>query len=228
MEYEKVIPTAQKAEIQKVQKTVKITDHRSEIQNIATHSLSLTSSTGKDSRDEQKISSAIKKDLEQNTTDIPVVRQRQVLAIHKAPRTAHFPLLQYIDTTVDIQLQSNAEKTPQRQHEDCMTKYNEIQLDKKLRQHKLRTENEKQNDTEVIHREVKGGTKTKCYLMENQSEFSETRRRKDLVKKHSEFDSVTLTASAKRVVRRRSSRARSMSQSESSNRIMWERVASFG
>ena len=81
---------------------MKITDHRSEIQNIATHSLSLISSTGKDSRDGQKISTAIKKDLEQNTTDIPVVRQRQVLAIQKAPRTADIPLLQYIDTTVDV------------------------------------------------------------------------------------------------------------------------------
>ena len=39
-----------------------------------------------------------------------------------------------------------------------MTKYNEIQMDKKMRQHKLTTENKKQNDTEVIHREVKGGT----------------------------------------------------------------------
>ena len=107
------------------------------------------------------------------------------------------------------QLQNNAEKTPQRQHEDCMTKYNEIQMDKKLRQHKLRTENKKQNDTEVIHREVKGGTKTKWYLKENQAEFSETRRRKDLVKKHSEFFySVTLIAPAKTVVRRRSSRAK--------------------
>ena len=67
-----------------VQKTVKITDHRSEIQNIATHSLSLISSAGKDSSDELKISTAIKKDLEPNTTDIPVVRQRQVLAIQKA------------------------------------------------------------------------------------------------------------------------------------------------
>ena len=30
------------------------------------------------------------------------------------------------------QLQNNAEKTPQEQLEDCMTKYNEIQMDKKL------------------------------------------------------------------------------------------------
>ena len=35
------------------------------------------------------------------------------------------------------------------------------------------------NDTEVIHREVKGGTEINCYLKENQSEFSETRRLKD-------------------------------------------------
>ena len=91
---------------------------------------------------------------------------------------------------------------PQEQHEDCRTKYNEIQVDKKLRSAKLRTENKEQNffdsesrsdlsftlqkGTEVIHREVKGGTKTKCYLKENQSHFSETRRLKDLVKKHSQ------------------------------------------
>ena len=43
-----------------------------------------------------------------------------------------------------------------------------------------------QKDTEVIHREVKGGTKINCDLKENQSELSETRRLKDLTKKHSE------------------------------------------
>ena len=41
-----------------------------------------------------------------------------------------------------------------------------------------------QKDTEVIHREVKGGTKINCHLKENQSEFSEKCRLKDLVKKH--------------------------------------------
>ena len=107
--------------MQKVQKTVEITDHSSEIQNIATHSLSLISSTGKDSRDEQKISTAIKKDLEQNTTDIPVGRQRQVLAIQKAPRTADIPLLQYIDTTVDVpvakQRRKDTTETARRPHD---------------------------------------------------------------------------------------------------------------
>ena len=44
-----------------------------------------------------------------------------------------------------------------------------------------------QKDTEVIHREVKGGTKIKCDLKENHSEFSEKRRLKDLAEKHSEF-----------------------------------------
>ena len=29
-----------------------------------------------------------------------------------------------------------------------------------------------QEDTEVIHREVKGGTEINCYLKENQSEFT--------------------------------------------------------
>ena len=33
------------------------------------------------------------------------------------------------------QLRSNAEKAPQEQHEDCMTKYNEIQLDTRCVQH---------------------------------------------------------------------------------------------
>ena len=76
-------------------------------------------------------------------------------------------------------------------------------MDKELRSAYLRTENEKQNvfdsesrsdssftvqkDTEVIHKEVKGGTKINCYMKENQSEFSETCRLKDLVKEHSEL-----------------------------------------
>ena len=41
-------------------------------------------------------------------------------------------------------------------------------------------------DTEVIHRKVKGRTKNNCYMKENRSEFSETCRLKDLVKEHSE------------------------------------------
>ena len=61
----------------------------------------------------------------------------------------------------------DARKHHRGQHEDCMTKYNEIQMDKKLRSAKLRTENKEQNvfdserrsdfsftvqkDTEVIH-----------------------------------------------------------------------------
>ena len=120
--------------------------------------------------------------------------------IQKAPRTADIPWLQYSDTTVDVPVAKDAEKTPQRQHEDCMTKHNEIQMDKNLRSAKLRTENKKQKvfysesrsdssftvqqDTEVIRRE---GMETNCYMKENQSEFSETRRLKDLAKKHSEM-----------------------------------------
>ena len=84
-----------------------------------------------------------------------------------------------------------------------MTKYYEIQMDKKLRSAYLRTENEKQNvfdsesrsdsrftvqkDTEVIHREVNGRTKINCYMKESQSEFSEACRLKDLLKEHSEL-----------------------------------------
>merc|ERR1711904_311251 len=44
-----------------------------------------------------------------------------------------------------------------------------------------------QKDTELVHGEVKCGTKIICYLKEDQSEFLEERRLKDLVKKHSEF-----------------------------------------
>merc|ERR1712233_74341 len=44
-----------------------------------------------------------------------------------------------------------------------------------------------QKDTELVHGEVKRGTKVICYLKEDQSEFLEARRLKDLVKKHSEF-----------------------------------------
>merc|ERR1712054_128444 len=44
-----------------------------------------------------------------------------------------------------------------------------------------------QKDTEMVHGEVKRGTKVICYLKENQAEFLEERRLKDLVKKHSEF-----------------------------------------
>merc|ERR1711988_230486 len=44
-----------------------------------------------------------------------------------------------------------------------------------------------QKDTEMVHGEVKRGTKIVCYLKEDQSEFLEERRLKDLVKKHSEF-----------------------------------------
>merc|ERR1712159_37269 len=44
-----------------------------------------------------------------------------------------------------------------------------------------------QKDTEMVHGEVKRGTKVICYLKEDQSEFLEERRLKDLAKKHSEF-----------------------------------------
>merc|ERR1711970_1639466 len=44
-----------------------------------------------------------------------------------------------------------------------------------------------QKDSELVHGEVKRGTKIICYLKEDQSEFLEERCLKDLVKKHSEF-----------------------------------------
>eukprot|EP00397_Hematodinium_sp_SG-2012_P014966 GEMP01015233.1.p1 GENE.GEMP01015233.1~~GEMP01015233.1.p1 ORF type:complete len:737 (+),score=238.86 GEMP01015233.1:34-2244(+) len=42
-------------------------------------------------------------------------------------------------------------------------------------------------DTEMTYGEIKRGTKIICFLKEDQSEFLEERRTKDLVKKHSEF-----------------------------------------
>ena len=44
-----------------------------------------------------------------------------------------------------------------------------------------------QKDTALVLGEIKRGTKIICYLKEDQSEFLEERRLKDLVKKHSEF-----------------------------------------
>merc|ERR1719281_256458 len=44
-----------------------------------------------------------------------------------------------------------------------------------------------QKDTEMVHGDIKRGTKVICYLKEDQSEFLEERRLKDLVNKHSEF-----------------------------------------
>merc|ERR1719316_1555768 len=42
-------------------------------------------------------------------------------------------------------------------------------------------------DEEHVYGEVKRGTKIVCHLKEDQTEFLEERRLKDLVKKHSEF-----------------------------------------
>ena len=116
----------------------------SEIVNVATHSFSLKqmcdevgeqcADLGAQSAqqlkmaampfDERKTFAATKEDLDQNTADFPVVMQRQVLVTQKAQRT------------VDVQLRSDVENQPSRhhrkQHEDCMARYNEIEMDKKL------------------------------------------------------------------------------------------------
>ena len=87
--------------------------------------------------DEQKILTATKEDLEQNIADLPVVMQRQVLVTQRVQRTVDVPLLHYIGTTVDVPVA--------KQLEDCMTKHNEIEMDKKLRSAQLSTESKKQN-----------------------------------------------------------------------------------
>ena len=104
-----------------------------------------------------------------------------------APRTVDVPLFQYIDTTVDVPV---AKQRRENTHRIARTKYNEIQMDKKMRSAHLRSENKQkgvfdsdsesrsdlsftvQEDTEVIHRKVEGGTKINCYSKENQSEIS--------------------------------------------------------
>ena len=60
------------------------------------------SSAAEDSLDEQKNFASVSEDLKQNTSDFPVVMQRQVRVIQKAPRTAAVPLRQYSDTTIDV------------------------------------------------------------------------------------------------------------------------------
>ena len=133
--------------------------------------------------------------------------------------------------------------------EDTTGRHDEVQRNpdgQKMRSAQLRIRSKKQNclrqskserlalhwsfivqkNTEVIHEEVGGVTKMiKCYLRENQSEFSETRRLKDLVKENTQdrnqngsrvIRCVTLNAPAKTIVRRRSLR-----QSESTNRIVY-------
>ena len=94
--------------------------------------------------DERKTFTAIKEDLEQNTAGVVVVMQRQVLVIQKAQRTVDVPLLQYIDTTVDVAVAKDAEKTPQKQQKDCMTRHNEMKMDKKLCSAQFNTEKKKQ------------------------------------------------------------------------------------
>ena len=51
-------------------------------------------------------------------------------------------MLQYSDTTVDVPVAKDAEKTPQKQQKNCMTKHNEIQMDKKLRSQRSQRRNE--------------------------------------------------------------------------------------
>ena len=74
--------------------------------------------------DELKTFAATKEDLEQDTTDIPVVMQRQVLVIQKAPRTVHVPLLQYTDTTVYVPV---AKRRQEDTTETARGLHNEIQ-----------------------------------------------------------------------------------------------------
>ena len=196
----------------------------SEIVNVARHSFSLkricnavaeqntdlggqsATSAAEDSRDAlRKTFAATKEDLEQNTADLPVVMQRQVPVFQKAQRRVDVPLLQCIDTTVDVSVA--------KQHEDCMTKHNEIEMDKKLRTAQFRSESKKQivfdsegpSDLRFEIRCKQGSRVVRC---------------------------ATLTASAKTVVRRRSSRLFPRSPSEpfhrnGSSSAPWSATSTF-
>ena len=102
--------------------------------SVSTQRIDEVSSAGKGSRNEQKIFTGIKDDVEQHTMNIPVVMRRQVLVIQKAPRPVDIPLLQYIDTTVDVpvakQRRENTTETARRLRD---TLHNEIQENKNLR-----------------------------------------------------------------------------------------------
>ena len=74
------------------------------------------------SLDERKTFATTKEDLEQNSADISVVMQRQVLVIQKAKRTVDIPLLQYIVTTVDVAGAKDAEKDSTRTAQRSTTK----------------------------------------------------------------------------------------------------------
>ena len=77
--------------------------------------------------DEQKTFAGTKENLEQNTTGIPVVMQRQVLVIQKAQRTVG-----HCFSTLTRPSMSQLPRHHSKQHEDCMTKYKEIKMHRKL------------------------------------------------------------------------------------------------
>ena len=135
--------------------------------------------------DERKTFAATKDDLGQNTTDI-----------QKAQRTVDVPLLQYIDTNVGVP----AANAPQKQHVDCITKHNEVKMDRKAA---FSIAQDREQEAEYI-----GQRRSEQLAFQNSLQEG--------VPRHALR--ATLNTPAKTVVRRRSSCARSMSQSESSNR----------
>ena len=191
-------PDSSEAETQKVQKIVRIPqvrdrEHLDAFSQLEADESAKHAKAAEMSFDEQKTFTATKEDLEQSTTDVLEVMQRQVLVIQKAPRTVDIPLLQYSDTTVDVPV-------AKQRREDTTGLHDEVERNpdgQQMRSAYLRTENKKQDvfdsesgsdlsftvqqDTGVIHRKVKGGTKIICHSKENQSEISKTRRLKDLV-----------------------------------------------
>ena len=60
------------------------------------------SSAAQDGRDECKTFATTEEDLEQDSADVPVAMHGQVPVLQKAQRTVEAPLVQYIDTIIDV------------------------------------------------------------------------------------------------------------------------------
>ena len=165
--------------------------------------------------DERKTFAATKEDLEQNIADLPVVLQRQVLVIQKAQKTVDVPLLRYIGTTVDVPVA--------KQHEDCMTKHNETEMDKKLRSAQFRTESKKQivfdsecpSDVRFGIRCKQGSRVVRCATLTTSAKTVVRRRRS---RWFPGGPSTGAGRAAHRGAQHRRSCARNVSQTESSNR----------
>ena len=97
-------------------------EHSDGFFQLDTQRIDEVSSASKGSRDDRRSLPQSRRISKKNTTNIPVVMQRQVLVIQKAPRTVDITLLQYSDATVDVpvtkQCREDATGTPRGLHDE--------------------------------------------------------------------------------------------------------------